>query len=469
MEGDATGDEVRFERAVLGAALRDKTGTALAPIVQGLRDTDFYSPENRALFKYLAEATDDTVEVPLVALALKASGDFPGDPYQYLAATIADATTIAALPRYIKEVIGFAKARAMAEHGRLMISGSATARGDADSVNAAIAESLHHLEELSTRAATNPWEHIKEFTAGVGNSEAVTVSVKTGLADLDKKLDGGLRPKQVVIIAARPAQGKTTLAMNIALDAAARQKVPGLFISLEMSRDELALRMLSAQAGVSMTAIRRGDLTSAERSRLDTARAVVDAGPLWIVDDSEPTLSAMRSVIRDAHRRLDIKYVVVDYLQLLSGDDPRTPRQEVVASFSRAMKALARQLGIAIIVVAQLNRNPEARGDGMPAVSDLRESGQLEQDADIVLLIHQPAQGDPTHGRVGEADIIVGKHRNGATGTITTIFQGHYARFTSYAPDVDHGPSGPGVASPAPTATTSPAPSASVWMGGAVT
>ena len=250
----------------------------------------------------------------------------------------------------------------------------------------------------------------------------------TGFAELDE-LTNGLHAGQMIIIAARPAMGKSTLALDIARSAAIKNKLTTAFFSLEMSQMEIVMRLLSAEASVQLKRIRNGGMTNEDWDRLQRKLGAIEDAPLFIDDSPNLTMMEIRAKARRLKQRHDLKLVIIDYMQLMSSGRRVESRQLEVSEFSRQIKLLAKELEIPVIALSQLNRGPEMRQDRKPMLSDLRESGSLEQDADIVLLLHREDAYDRDSPRVGEADMIVAKNRNGPTSTIVTSFQGHLSRF----------------------------------------
>jgi replicative DNA helicase len=237
----------------------------------------------------------------------------------------------------------------------------------------------------------------------------------------------------MIIVAARPAMGKSTIGLDIARNVSDRLQLPSIFFSLEMGHDELTMRQLSAEAKVSLHRMRSGTTTEDDWDRLSKYTGPVSESLIHVDDDPSLTLMQIRTKARRHKRKHGLSLIVVDYLQLLhSGTgNSRQTRQEEVSEMSRGLKLLAKELEVPLIAIAQLNRGPEGRADKKPMMSDLRESGSLEQDADVVILLHREAAYEPESPRAGEADLIVAKHRNGPTGTITVAFQGHYSRFVN--------------------------------------
>jgi Replicative DNA helicase len=256
--------------------------------------------------------------------------------------------------------------------------------------------------------------------------------IPTGFIDLDALFSGGFKAGQLVVIAARPAMGKSTLGLGLARAAAIHNKIPTLFESLEMGEEELTDNILSAEARVPLHHIKGGIVDDAGVAREARAMPRINAAPLYLNDSAGLSLPTLRGRIRHLVRTAGLRLVIVDYLQLM--DAPKAEnRQAEVSKLTRGLKLMAKEFGITLIILAQLNRGPEQRTDKKPLVSDLRESGAIEQDADIVILLHRADAYEKESPRAGEADFIVGKHRAGPTATITTAFQGHYAQFIDMA------------------------------------
>ncbi|MFJ9633724.1 replicative DNA helicase [Streptomyces sp. NPDC101175] len=256
--------------------------------------------------------------------------------------------------------------------------------------------------------------------------------VPTGFIDLDALFCGGWAPGQLVVVGARPAMGKSTVALDFARAATIRYGIPTLFESLEMGKDELADRTLSAEARIPLHHLKQGAATDDDMLRAARRASAIAAAPLWINDGALLSLPTLRARIRNLVRTQGLRLVIVDYLQLMQA--PRAEnRQQAVAEISRNLKLIAKDFAVTVIVLCQLNRGPEQRTEKKPMVSDLRESGAIEQDADVVILLHREDAYEKESPRAGEADLIVGKHRGGPTATVTVAFQGHYSRFIDMA------------------------------------
>jgi replicative DNA helicase len=269
-----------------------------------------------------------------------------------------------------------------------------------------------------------------EHGAGLG--------LPTGFTDLDN-LTGGLHGSELVILAARPSMGKTALATNIAEHVAIESRATTLFVSLEMSRLELAQRMLCSQGRIDAGRFRKGMINADDRKKLVEASAKLGQAPLFVDDTASRTITEIAACARRLRRKEKLGLIVIDYLQLIEPDNARDPRQEQVAKIARRLKGLARELEIPVICLAQLNRQAEAgKENNRPKLSHLRESGAIEQDADVVMFIHREeyylAPDDPKKKEVqSQADLIVAKQRNGPTGDLKLAFFNKYTRFEDLA------------------------------------
>ncbi|MFK0309705.1 replicative DNA helicase [Pseudomonas sp. NPDC090233] len=252
------------------------------------------------------------------------------------------------------------------------------------------------------------------------------IGLSTGLADLDEKL-GGLQPEQLIIVAGRPAMGKTTLAMGFVLDAVVRQKKSGLVISLEMSKGQLIDRAVAAEGRIPLNLIKNGSACESHGAELCAAAAKLKHANLFIADRAAATVGRIRSLARRHKMRYGLDILMVDYLQLMDGEGGN--RTEAVSSISRGCKLLARELGIPVVLLSQLSRKCEERPNKRPVNSDLRESGAIEQDADVILFVYRDEVYHENSEFKGVAEIIVGKGRDIETGTVRAAFLGQYNRF----------------------------------------
>jgi replicative DNA helicase len=278
---------------------------------------------------------------------------------------------------------------------------------------------------------------VDEIEASGHRGEGMT-GVPTGFYELDE-LTHGLHPGQMIVIAARPAVGKSTFALDFARSAAIKNNLATVMFSLEMGRNEIAMRLLSAEATIGLQDLRKGTIKDEQWSKIATTMGRMNDAPLFIDDSPNMSLMEIRAKCRRLKQQHDLKLVILDYLQLMSSGKKVESRQQEVSEFSRALKLLAKELQVPVIALSQLNRGSEQRQDKRPMVSDLRESGSIEQDADMVILLHREDVYDKESPRAGEADILVAKHRNGPTKDIVVAFQGHYSRFANMAADAGGG------------------------------
>jgi replicative DNA helicase len=226
----------------------------------------------------------------------------------------------------------------------------------------------------------------------------------------------------------------STLALDFARAAAIRHSMATVLFSLEMGRNEITMRLLSAEARVPLQTMRTGQMNDDDWARLARRMSEVADAPLFIDDSPNMSMMEIRAKCRRLKQRHDLKFVIVDYLQLMSSPKRVENRQQEVSELSRSLKLLAKELELPVVALSQLNRGSEQRTDKRPMLSDLRESGSIEQDSDVVILLHREDQYEKESPRAGEADLIVAKHRNGPTATVTVAFQGHYSRFVDMAP-----------------------------------
>jgi replicative DNA helicase len=253
----------------------------------------------------------------------------------------------------------------------------------------------------------------------------------SGFRDLDAKL-GGFQPGNLIIVAARPSLGKSALVCNIAENVASKYEKPVAFFSLEMSEAELAHRFISCRSRIPNDKLRKGNVAARDWPRVVRACNELEKAPLWLDDSSDLSLLELRAKARRLAASEGLGLVIVDYLQLMRAEDPRANRVEQVSQFSRGLKILARELDVPVIGLSQLSRAPEQRPGGRPMLSDLRESGGIEQDADVVVFIYRASKYDED-ADPSEADLIIAKHRNGPTGDVPVVFLEQYPRFVDRA------------------------------------
>lgn len=433
------------ERAVLGAMLISRH--AIEDVMETLDGPDFYRPAHEQVYKAILDLYADAraADAVTVAAELTRRGQLErigGSPYLH---TLMSSIPTAANAGYYADIVrDRAVQRRMIEAGtRIAQMGWETDDGAdlATIVDRAQAE-VHGLS--ARRGIDREPSPIDDFAVMLEEIEnGRDAGLQTGFTDLDA-LTGGLHPGQMIIIAARPAVGKSALGGNISCNVSITNGLPSAFFSLEMPRRELIRRFTSSEGRILLHHLKHGNMTRDDWDRAAAVKERIARAHLYIDDDPGLTAMRLRTKARRLREQRDIRLIVIDYLQLMTAGTSRRSesRQQEVSEMSRAIKLLAKELEIPIIAIAQLNRGPEQRADKRPMMSDLRESGSLEQDADVVILLHREDAYERESPRAGEADLIVAKHRNGPTATITVAFQGHYSRFVDMAKSDDWTPHG---------------------------
>jgi replicative DNA helicase len=422
------------ERSVLGGMMISKD--AIADVIEQVRGTDFYRPAHESIYDAIIDlyGRGEPAAASTVSDELTKRGEITRiGGAAYLHTLIASVPTAANAGFYARIVRERSILRKLVEAGtRIVQLGYATDGGDVDElVNNAQAE----VYAVTERRASEDYLPLSEVIGGTvdeieaaGHRGEGMIGVPTGFSDLDR-LTNGLHPGQMIVIAARPAIGKSTVGIDIVRSAAIKNDMAAVVFSLEMSRNEIVMRLLSAEARVHLQKLRTGSMGEEDWAKIAATMGRISEAPLFIDDSPNMSLMEIRAKCRRLKQRHDLKLVVIDYLQLMTSGKRVESRQQEVSEFSRALKLLAKELEVPVIAISQLNRGPEQRTDKRPAMSDLRESGSIEQDADMVILLHREDAYEKESPRAGEADLIVAKHRNGPTDTITVAFQGHYSRF----------------------------------------
>jgi replicative DNA helicase len=426
------------EKGVLGSLLLDPNLCDDVALV--LRPDDFYADANQKLYAHLLAMHDQglRIDTTLLLERLRSGGDLEAVGGTAYLAEVLHSVPYAANAVYYA---GIVRDKATL---RALIHASTEILRDAYEPTIEPREMVSRAEEQifavhdqrSTDRVTKIHDLLVEafdrIDARLEHGEGV--GVPTGFQDLDN-LTGGLHDSEFVVLAARPSMGKTALATNIAEYVAIDANVPTLFVSLEMARLELAQRMLCSQGRIDANKFRSGFLSAEDRKKLIEASAKLGKAPMYIDDTPARTCTEIAACARRLKRKEKLGLVVIDYLQLIQPDDPRDPRQEQVAKMARRLKALARELEIPVLCLAQLNRQTEQGKEGhRPRLSHLRESGAIEQDADVVMFIHREEYYS-THeeamekGIAGQADVIVAKQRNGPTGDVKLAWFDKYTRF----------------------------------------
>lgn len=421
------------EQSTLGGMLLSKD--AVADVVEVVRGQDFYIPKHEVIFDAVLSlySHGEPTDVITVTDELTKTGQLGrAGGAEYLHTLTALVPTAANAGYYASIVAERALLRRLVEAGTRIVQMGYSGEGEVlDLVNTAQAEIYQVTGSVETEdyvPLTIAVDTAIEEIESAKHRDGQMTGVPTGFVELDE-LTNGFHAGQLIIVAARPALGKSTLALDFARAAAIKNNMPAIFFSLEMGKSEIAMRLLSAEASVPLQSMRKGTVDNRDWTTIASTRGRINDAPLYIDDSPNMTLVEIRAKCRRLKQKVGLQMVVIDYLQLMTSGKKVESRQQEVSEFSRALKLLAKELQVPVIALSQLNRGPEQRADKKPAISDLRESGSLEQDADMVILLHRENAFEQDNPRAGEADFIVAKHRNGPTKTITVGFQGHLSRF----------------------------------------
>ena len=425
------------EQSVLGGMLLSKD--AIADVVESLRASDFYKPAHETIYEAILSlyGHGSPADAITVADELKKRGELTRvGGASYIHTLIASVPTAANAQYYAEIVKEHAIMRRLIEAGTKIAQLGYANETEVDTLVDQAQAEIYAVTDGNAKEDYVSFsealeETINEIDANSNRPDGV-YGVPTDFIEFDE-LTGGLHGGQMIVIAARPGVGKSTLALDIARSASIHHQMTTVFFSLEMSRTELAMRILSAEGKISMGRLKKGDLDTEGWTNLATLQGRIDSAPLFIDDSPNMTLMEIRAKCRRLKQRNDLKLVVLDYLQLMSSGKKVESRQQEVSEFSRSLKLFAKELDVPVIALSQLNRGSEQRTDKRPMVSDLRESGSIEQDADMVILLHREDMYNPDSERVGEADMIIAKHRGGPTRTIPLAFSGKYSRFNNMA------------------------------------
>jgi replicative DNA helicase len=431
---------VEAERAVLGAMMLGED--AVARVIETLDESCFYRDAHRKVFEAVITLFDQSEPADLVTVreVLKSAGhlDAVGGEL-YLAELLDEVATTANVEHYARIVLESAIKRKLINSLTGVITDAFDSGEDASDLLDRAEQSIFSLSERRLRKGALSLEEVLhstfELIEKAHQRKGGLPGVPTGYKLLDEKL-AGLQSSDLIILAGRPSMGKTAFALNVARNVAVDEGLPVAFFSLEMSNHQLAQRMLCAEARLDIHAVRTGRLPPTDWQKLSMSVGRLADGPIFIDDTASLGILEFRAKARRLKAEHNIGLVMVDYLQLMTGPRAAESRQIEITMISRALKALAKELDIPVLALSQLSRAVETRGgDHRPQLSDLRESGALEQDADVVLFMYREEYYKPDKPEAqGRADVIIGKQRNGPIGTVPLMFHSEYARFDNLAP-----------------------------------
>jgi replicative DNA helicase len=423
------------EQSTLGGMLLSQE--AVAEVVEEIAGVDFYAGKHELIYNAIVNlfGRGEPTDVIAVTDELNKQGNLlkaGGSDYLH---SLASYVPTAANAGYYANIVGDkAILRRLIDAGTRIAQSGYESQGEVeDLVNQAQAE----VYKVSSQSSKEDYVGLSDsLEAAIHDIELAQnrggemTGTPTGFTDLDVYTHG-LHAGQLIIVAARPAVGKSTFALDIARNASVKHNQATIFFSLEMGRSEIAMRMLSAESSIYLQSMRKGTISEGDWTRLAAVRGRINDAPLYIDDSPNMSLVEIRAKCRRLAQQVDLKLVVIDYIQLMSSGKKVESRQQEVSEFSRALKLLAKELGLPVVALSQLNRQAEQSKDKRPELSHLRESGSLEQDADVVVLLHREGIYERDHPRAGEADLILAKQRNGPTGTVTVAFHGQYSRFVN--------------------------------------
>ncbi len=426
---------IEAEQSALGGMLLSQE--AIADVLEVVTGADFYAPKHELIFNaiiYLFGRGEPTDVIAVTDYLNKQGNLLKAGGADYLHSLSSFVPTAANAGYYAKIVADKAILRRLIDAGTRIAQSGYESQGEVeDLVNQAQSEVFAVVSQTAKDDYVGLSESIdfaiRDIEAAQNRGGDLT-GIPTGFTNLDTYTHG-LHSGQLVIVAARPSVGKSTFALDIARNAAIKHNQATIFFSLEMGRSEIAMRMLSAESGIYLQSMRKGTLTEGDWAKLAAVRGKINDAPLYIDDSPNMSLVEIRAKCRRLAQQVQLKMVVIDYIQLMTSGKKVESRQQEVSEFSRALKLLSKELGVPVVALSQLNRQAEQTKDKRPELSQLRESGSLEQDADVVILLHREGLFEKDHPRAGEADLILAKQRNGPTGTVTVAFQGQYSRFVN--------------------------------------
>lgn len=427
---------IEAEQSVLGAMLID--GEAVSTVAAMLQPTHFYQDAHRRIFETMVALYTSNRPIDLITLtdALTQKGILQqvGD-IAYLTLLANVVPSAATVGHYARIVLNKAILRELITASN-QISASCYQHEDVEEILESAERLIFRLSQNRTQRefvsmseiVAEAYEHISQMVKNRG-----TVSgISTGFRDLDE-LTSGLQPSDLVILAARPSVGKTAFSLNIAHHVTIRQRIPVAYFSVEMAKEQLAMRMLCTEAKIDGQKLRSGFLDAQDWAKISEASDVLSEAPLFIDDTPAISIMEMRSKARKLKLEQNIGLIIIDYLQLMKLGVKIESRQQEVAEITRSIKALARELQIPIIALAQLSRRAEEREGKRPGLSDLRESGEIEQTADLVAFLYREDYYDHESPNRNVIEVIVGKHRNGPVGTVKLAFLKHMGKFADLA------------------------------------
>jgi len=423
---------IEAEQSVIGSMIIDRS--AIAQAAEGLDEEDFYRDSHKVLFKSIIDMFKRDMAVDLVTVLehLKATDTLErAGGVTYVTEITSSVPTTANLASYIQIVQEKSTLRKLIKASTSIIEESYNKQGEVENVLDAAEKRIFDIAEKRTTSDFEPLNQVLERgfieIERLFNNKGEITGVGSGFMDLDAKTSG-FQKGDMVLIAARPSMGKTTFALNIAEHVALREGKSVVVFSLEMSKEQLAYKLLCSEANVDMLKLRTGALDDKDWENIARATGPLSKARIYIDDTAGVSVMEMRSKCRRLKMEYGIDLILIDYLQLMSGSSSES-RQQEVSEISRSIKALAKEMECPVIALSQLSRAPEQRADHRPMLSDLRESGSIEQDADLVMFLYRDEYYNKESELKNIGEVIIAKHRNGPTGSVELVWKGEYTKF----------------------------------------
>lgn len=435
--------DIEAEQAVIGSTLTDSEAVMAA--VEKLKPESFYREDNKLIFEAIMNLYNRSEPVDLITLKdeLSSMGDFEKvGGFEYLATLPDKVPTTANVQKYIDIVEEKATLRKLIKTANEIIDLGYNPTEDVEDIMAGAEKKIFDIIQNKNQKSYTPIKDvlIESFTKleELYNQKSKITGVPTGFVDLDDKT-AGLHGSDLILIAARPAMGKTAFALNIAANAAIRSNTPVAIFNLEMSKDQLVNRILCIEAMVDSNKIMTGKLEEDDWSKLASVVGPISDSGIYIDDTPGISIMEIRTKCRKLKMEKNIGLIVIDYIQLIQGSNNRKngSREQEIAEISRSLKILAKELNVPVIALSQLSRAVEQRPDHRPMLSDLRESGSIEQDADIVMFLYRDDYYNPDSEEKDISEVIIAKHRAGSTGTVKLLWMGNYTKFVNLARGYD--------------------------------
>ena len=429
-------NDVESEQAVIGSMLTDKEAVSAA--IEVLKPEDFYREDNRTIFEAILNLYGRSEPIDIITLKseLSSMGKFEAvGGLEYIAELPDKVPTTANVEQYIKIVEEKSVLRNLIKTANEIITLGYDQTQEVDGIIDGAEKKIFEVMQKKNQKGYTPIKDIlvETFTEleQLYNQKQRITGIPTGFSDLDFRTSG-LHNSDLILVAARPAMGKSAFALNIATNAAVRAKVPVAIFSLEMSKEQMTSRILCSEAMVDSNKVRTGKIDDEEWSKLAAASGELSEANIYIDDTPGISIMEIRAKCRKMKIEKTIGLVVIDYLQLVQGSGKRGgSREQEIAEISRSLKILAKEINVPVIALSQLSRAPEQRPDHRPMLSDLRESGSIEQDADIVMFLYRDDYYNEDSEKKNIAEVILAKHRAGSTGTVELLWLGNYTKFAN--------------------------------------